>query len=468
MGSNSKAQLWETERGQPVGLAMPRPSGAQVVFSRDRKLVGFAPGGGRPQVFTIPEGQLASVPLACGEVTDLCFGGADNSLISLSRDGSLRLFSGSSGQVPPTLQDLDPSLKSPRDANLMFTCFSQDGQELLHYSPPLGPRLWRQSVRGQPTLIEDAPKDPERLSRLLVGKVRAYSWVGGWNLAEGSPALDPSGSREAVIVDEKDVVIESLPEKKLLTKIRPDGFPLWVEFGGGKSLWVCSRASAESRAKDRHLQAFDSSGRPLSPLLAVGYPSARRLSPDGRKLGLFDKQLALVVDVSEATAPKLTSFVTQQCASMAFSWDGTKVALGEDQGAVNIVDVASGRNLLTFTVTGKPRALAFDRNGLWLAVGMENGEFRLFDQTSGRPLSRSLNLGSTIQMLAVSPDGGSLAIGTSMGRICWWKPPLPLTDPAERIGRWAQLWTGEALDLETSRITPLGLEDWKTAKLDQP
>jgi hypothetical protein len=165
-------------------------------------------------------------------------------------------------------------------------------------------------------------------------------------------------------------------------------------------------------------------------------------SPDGRMLASGGTDAVKLWDVSSGR--ERATFDDRNVLAVTFSPDGKRLATGgEGDGAVKLREYASGR--LRATLSGVPGddvvfALAFSPDGRVLAaatldmqtepsldlrvVRSGNGTtLTLWDTTAEpgpRPIRRVERITEIVWTVAFSPDGRTLAAGTSEGRLRTW------------------------------------------------
>ncbi len=120
-------------------------------------------------------------------------------------------------------------------------------------------------------------------------------------------------------------------------------------------------------------------------------------------------QLRQEISISETCADHL---------EIAFSPDGKTLAVGQGQtssrpGAVDIWDLASGK--LQRTVQDEEilsaDSMAFSSDGKILAVGFWHGNIVLWNDGTGELINKIKDIASGLDILALSPNGGLLAVG---------------------------------------------------------
>ncbi|MHB8863698.1 MAG: WD40 repeat domain-containing serine/threonine protein kinase [Pirellulaceae bacterium] len=139
-------------------------------------------------------------------------------------------------------------------------------------------------------------------------------------------------------------------------------------------------------------------------------------SPDGRLLASgSDDETVRIWNVSDATEQRVLRGHRATVTDVAFSPDGQTLASASLDGSVKLWRVADGEELKT--LRGHPKrvcGLAFSPSGTWLASGGE--EVIIWDAATGSRLATCQGIvPQRVSDLAVSPDGGILAVASQSG-----------------------------------------------------
>ncbi len=189
---------------------------------------------------------------------------------------------------------------------------------------------------------------------------------------------------------------------------------------GGRWLVAASRRGSEQEGYASALEIW--LGPDWKPL-GVVYATERALadlafSPDGRYLAVaytHPRSSQNSVDLWSPTAWSIVKTLSGGLVqTIAFSAEGRYLALSPDRYAVRLYDLENGIWTLRLSTSfvGSVNALAFSPDGFTLAAGHYDGQVTLWDVRNGQVLV-SWRSKEVIQSLAFSPDGRLLASGGS-------------------------------------------------------
>jgi len=204
---------------------------------------------------------------------------------------------------------------------------------------------------------------------------------------------------------------------------------------------------------------------PLSSFLAQdgGYNKIA-FSPNGKTLAVGDENGAVTL-WNAATSQRIAAVSENSPVNgVAFSPDGSSVAVGRQDGGVALWDIADGKQTAVLGGDSRVFSVAFSPDGSTLAVGGYNGTVTLWDAVTGKQtatLTESgatsgeqvnsvkfgkggqtlavafgsnvalwdtatgrraavLTAGGTVNSMAFSPDGKTLAVGGENGIVTLW------------------------------------------------
>jgi len=108
--------------------------------------------------------------------------------------------------------------------------------------------------------------------------------------------------------------------------------------------------------------------------------------------------------------------------SVDFAPDGGTLAVGSADGSVRLWDVPAAGEPVELRGPGSPPVVSveFTRDGRTVAAGSAHGVIRLWDVESRRPVRGNLDVNRPIRAAAISPNGESVAVIDTRGRVWLW------------------------------------------------
>ena len=164
-----------------------------------------------------------------------------------------------------------------------------------------------------------------------------------------------------------------------------------------------------------------STGEEKRHISAYRGPSA--FSPDGRTVACVGHGYAIGVWNAE-TGEKVAELNDYSPTSFAYSPDGKTLAFNNSaanqQGVVRFLDISTGEASDAFTSpSGRASELAFSQDGTFLAAAGRGGSVHLWDVET-KEILRTVKSGGAVYALALSPSGGSIAVGGKDSMVRVW------------------------------------------------
>jgi WD40 repeat protein len=162
---------------------------------------------------------------------------------------------------------------------------------------------------------------------------------------------------------------------------------------------------------------------------ATGLVTAVAFSPDGRRLAWCSCREAVLIRDSGGDVKALPLDDTRGTECLAFSPDGNRLAGGGDvlengrsvHGHLNLWEPATGRELFAGTLDRRPLGvLAFSPDGTWLALGTGHRVMR-WDPAAGTGTEiLTLPRRQSVKALAFGPSGEALAASGEGSQLRMW------------------------------------------------
>ncbi|MEU9079095.1 WD40 repeat domain-containing protein [Kitasatospora sp. NPDC048538] len=473
--SGGQVRLWNLTgpgRPEPIGtpLSGPEHPVRSVAFGPDGRVLAAADSGGQVRLWNVADpGRPApvGVPLAGPEsaATTVAFSPDGRTLAIGGTDAAVRLWDVTE---PGRAAQIGAPLTGPANA-VLSVAFSRDGRTLAAASADHAVYRWNVA----------APKRALPLGQPLAGP-------GGAVL---SLAFSPDGHTLAAGNIDGAVDLWHLPPTLLAgaggnvnaAAFSPDGRLLAVGSQSGTvNLW----SLAERERPAPH-------GKPLTGTTAA--VDSLAFSPDGRLLAAGDGDGTVHLwDMSDEAGPTAIGTPLSnpggRAMSLAFTPDGHTLAVaanGTSLTGVSLWNLSDPRKPIssggiTTDGTRSVFTVAFASDGHTLATGGDSsssqiGLWRVRDSESvrlGQPLQQPA--GSAL-WATFSPDGRTLAVGSSQGVVTLWNTadpdhPVPLASPLTTTGPvWAVAFSPDGRTLAATLHAATGaLVRWDISDRTRP
>lgn len=155
----------------------------------------------------------------------------------------------------------------------------------------------------------------------------------------------------------------------------------------------------------------------LPPGLKVRFEAeqvmALSFSPDGTRLAAGGENRIWVYDTASGAQFAMLSGYTERMRALAFAPDNTRLASGSEDNTLRLWDTAAAQEVLT---------LAGDSNlvNALAAASPDGVPLPAWNPTTERILAGSTEAPGRIRSLAFSPDGTTLASGSTDGKVRFW------------------------------------------------
>ena len=434
VGSGSPNRFWDITAGHGLGSSFRLPHNPidGGIFSPD----------GRVLATSVVNGDFALLDVATHQQVGALVPGAYP--LAFSPDGKFVALAYTSGRGgvqlldAATQQKTGPVMTDGSSAQGAAGAFSPDGQ-VLAVSGAKSVTFW--SIAGHQIIGTPIAASANQVAFSPDGKTFAtISGNGTRSSAETVNLWDAASHQElgqALTVNATAPVLTFSPDSTVLVT------------GGGSTVSFWDIAVSRQLGAVIHgtlgLAAFSPDGRTVAALTEHGFglwnvathrqvgklvtvsagssATAMAFSPDGKLMATSGPSGVSLefwdLATHRGTGPPVLSSVVQQVGSIAFSPDGRYVAVGSGP-AVTLWDRRAGRLAGHRIIIGggQVSAVAFSPDSrVFLA---STGLVRRFDVATRRQIGTPFATGAgTINAMALSPDGGTVAVATNTGVTLW-------------------------------------------------
>jgi WD40 repeat protein/tetratricopeptide (TPR) repeat protein len=400
----AEVRLWDRATGRPIGPDLPHEGGVlDVAFSPDGASLLSGSSDGTAYLWRLPEGMPVGRSLE-RERGDHC--------LTFTPDGRTLLAGGFSQEAKPyetaTGRRVGPALEH-------------------------GKFIWRIAVSPDGRIVATGGGTPASTNQRFPG----FGDVRLWDRATGRPI--------------------GAPLKHETDRVRD----LVFTTDGAALLTIDGRLGRFWDATDGHNLGID-------VVLASEGVAAMALAPDGRSLVVADYKHSLHLWDLASMRPKLLRPQAHKAViiRVVYSPDGRYVATCSWDKTARVWELPGGApHGPWLRHEGAVHDLAFSPDGRMVATASEDESVRLWDRATGTRIGQPLRLADGAGAVAFRPGGGTLAIAT-LSETTLWDVPAPASGNVAALARWAQGYTGRALDDEGA-VTPLDLDVWRRARLPE-
>jgi WD40 repeat protein len=404
-GDDGTIRLWDAATGKPNRILTGHPGGVYAVaFSIDGATLASAGDNGTIRLWDVATGKPNRILTGhAGGVYAVAFSIDGATLASAGDDGTIRLWDAATGKPTRILEDHKNRINS--------VTFAPDGVSLASASDDATVRLWDAGTVG-PTHVIDGRAGPLK-----------------------DVAFSPNGTILATGAADMSVGLWN-PASAQSTPARHRGVIWGIAFSPDSALLATASADGTIRQWD------PTNGRTVR-LLECGNdpPFDVAFSPDGASLAAGSQfGMLRLWEVATGRPTRTIEAHTDTIWRTAFSPDGAMLATACADGTLRLWDAAalrstrhlssgSGRRVRQRKSANEPlrvlepksgsiQAMAFSPDGTTLALGGD-GIVGLWDPTNGHPIRRVENAES-VSNVAFSSDGTIVAFAGYDGRVLVW------------------------------------------------
>ncbi|MCK2218371.1 WD40 repeat domain-containing protein [Actinomadura sp. ATCC 31491] len=410
-------RVWDVRTRRPAGDAFKGPAVVTAAaFSPDNATLGLAGKDGTIQLRDAGTGRPFGNPLRghTANVTALAFHPLGGTLASTGADGTTRLWN----------LDLFHPAGSPfeqRSGAVTGMAYRPDGTLLATGSRHGTVQLWDTAAHrpsgaalaGHEGQVSAVVFSPDGRTLATGGNDRS---VRLWDVATHRSTARLPRAHEGEVLG-----ADFSRDGRLLATVGTDGTARLWDAGTGRAIGDPLRAEREVP----------------KPYDYVNYINAVAFSPDGRHMATGAVLSVRLWDVTARPPSGVWLNVDRGANDLTFDRHGRVLATAEDSADDNVRlwDVAGRRQIgdAISVPEGSVEGVAFSPDGLTLATGASDGTVRLWDVRTHRPLGGPLGgHGKGFTYVAFSPDGTVLASGGADGRIRLWNVAMP-ADPFSAV-----------------------------------